>query len=130
MKFSKRPENQNLYELTEREEKIILIKYIIHGVSPFSDVPLKLRVKMLVSAAKICGYEYDDVEWQKLGRSIIAVHYKVNEKLAGMLSDNKDLVKTVMDGLKNGNENIITVADDILDGGLKKIMGDIGGKIG
>ena len=108
-------------ELTDREKKIILIKYIIHGVSPFQEAPLTVRIKMLKAAAEINGFVYDDEEWQKLGNDILDVQSEINDKLAGFLRKDKDLYDTVMKSLKNGNEKIVTVVDSVLDQGLKKM---------
>jgi hypothetical protein len=107
--------------LTEREEKIILIKYIIHGVSPFFNSPLETRIKMLQTAAEICGYPYDDAEWQEIGRSILATQQKVNEKLSGFVNKNSDEYKTVMRNIKDGNDEIISVVDPYIRDGLKKM---------
>ena len=108
--------------LTPREEKIILIKYIIHGVSPFYDAPLETRIKMLQAAAEICGYPYDDAEWQEIGRAVLATQEKINWKLAGMIKDNDDLVKTVYSDLKSGNDELFKVIDPFLTSGLKKLL--------
>ena len=108
--------------LTEREEKIILIKYIIHGVSPFYDSPLETRIKMLQSAAEICGYDYNDAEFQEIGRAVLATQQKVNEKLQKFVDDNQDLYKTVMRDLKAGNDMIFTVTDHYITQGLKKLL--------
>lgn len=108
--------------LTEREEKIILIKYIIHGVSPFYDAPLETRIKMLQTAAEICGYPYDDAEFQEIGRACLATQQKINEKLAGFVNSNDDLVKTVYRDLKAGNDVLFTVIDKHLATGLKKLL--------
>lgn len=108
--------------LTEREEKIILIKYIIHGVSPFYDAPLETRIKMLQAAAEICGYNYDDAEFQEIGRACLAVQQKINGKLLGFVQDNDDLVKTVYRDLKAGNDVLFTVMDDYLARGLRKLL--------
>ena len=44
--------------LSEKETKIILIKYIIHGVSPYSDAPFSTRVKMLKAAVEKDGKKW------------------------------------------------------------------------
>lgn len=108
--------------LTPREEKIILIKYIIHGVSPFAETPLETRVKMLQAAAEICGYGYDDAEWQEIGRACLATQEKINMKLAGIIKNNDDLYRTTMRNIKDGNDEIITVLDPFLQSGLKKLL--------
>lgn len=108
-------------KLTEREEKIILIKYIIHGVSPFQNAPLEVRVKMLEAAALICGYEYDDAEFQEIGRACLATQEKITFNLGKFVKENQDLIKTVMSSLKDGNEEIIKVIDPFFHDGLKAL---------
>uniref|UniRef100_A0AAT9J7N1 ORF34 n=1 Tax=Nitrosopumilaceae spindle-shaped virus TaxID=3065433 RepID=A0AAT9J7N1_9VIRU len=108
--------------LTEREEKIILIKYIIHGVSPFYDAPLETRIKMLQAAAEVCGYDYNDAEFQEIGRACLAVQEKINGKLLGFVKDNEDLIKTVYRDLKAGNDVLFTVFDKHLAEGLRKLL--------
>ena len=109
-------------KLTEREEKIILIKYIIYGVSPFYNAPLETRIKMLQSAAEICGYPYDDAEFQEIGRACLAVQQKINERLMGFVKENDDLVKTVYRDLKAGNDVLFTVFDKHISEGLRKLL--------
>ena len=57
--------------LTDKEKKIVLIKYIVHGVSPFSEAHLGLRLKMLKSAIEKCGMKYDDEELQMIGQECL-----------------------------------------------------------
>ena len=109
-------------KLTEREEKIILIKYIIHGVSPFYDAPLETRIKMLQSAAEIYGYPYDDAEFQEIGRACLEVQQKVNERLLEFVKENEDLIKTVYRDLKAGNDVLFTVFDKHIAEGLRKLL--------
>lgn len=113
----------NLPPLTDKEKKIILIKYIVHGVSPFYDTPLETRIKMLNAAAEICGYDYNDAEWQELGRQVLSFQQEINEKLAASLHKDKDLYKTVMRSLKDGNDMIMTVIDPHLKKGIKEFFG-------
>ena len=47
--------------LTDKEKKIVLIKYIIHGVSPFDKASIDTRVRMLKSAVEKCGMLYNDM---------------------------------------------------------------------
>lgn len=109
-------------KLTEREIKIIMIKYIIHGVSPFHQAPLELRVKMLMTAAAQFGLKYDDAEWQNLGLEILTVHQIINDNAAKFLQDNKDLYNAAMRNIKDGNDALITVCDSMLEGQLKKMV--------
>ena len=64
--------------LTDREKKIILIKYIIHGLSPFSKESLDTRISMLKAALLSLGWEYDEAEMLKIGQSILDFQGIVN----------------------------------------------------
>ena len=77
---------------------------------------------MLQSAAEICGYPYDDAEFQEIGRACLAVQQKVNERLMGFVQDNADLVKTVYHDLKAGNDVLFTVFDKHIAQGLRKLL--------
>ena len=114
-------ETKNNITLTDKEVKITLIKYIIHGTSPFNTAPIETRVKMLKVAAIQFGLKYDDDEWQKIGMEILAVQQRVNDNAAKFLNDNADLYKSVMSGIKNGNDALIKVVDGAIEGGLKKL---------
>lgn len=106
---------------TEREVKIVLIKYIIHGVSPFKDAPLETRIKMLKTAAAQFGLDYEEKEWLELGKEILAVQQQVNDNAANFLSSNKDLYRAALRNIKDGNDALITVVDTVLEGGLSKL---------
>lgn len=91
-------------ELTEREKKIIFIKYIIHGVSPYSEMPLETRVQMLQAALKFTGTKYNEAEMLDLGEAILAVQKSVNDSIMGFLSKNKSLVKEALSRMGRGND--------------------------
>ncbi len=112
---------ENNLELTEREVKIVMIKYIIHGNSPFSEAPLETRMKMLMVAAKQYGIKYDDAEFQEIGRACLQVQQNIITNAAEFLNKDKDLYKAGTDGIKKGGDSLITVYDTVLDKALKKM---------
>ena len=77
---------------------------------------------MLQSAAEICGYPYDDAEFQEIGRACLAVQEKINGKLLSFVQENDDLVKTVYRDLKAGNDVLFTVFDKHIAEGLRKLL--------
>ena len=113
--------SKNNITLSDKEVKIVLIKYIIHGTSPYAEASIETRVQMLKVAAAQFGLVYDDDEWQKIGMEILAVQQRVNDNAAKFLNSNSDLYKSVMSGIKNGNDALIKVVDGAIEGGLKKL---------
>jgi hypothetical protein len=93
-----------MVELTEREKKIVLIKYIIHGNSPFSEAPLETRVQMLQSALKLSGIKYNEAELLDLGEAILSAQQATNDSSLGFLKTNKSLVDRALAMLGNGND--------------------------
>jgi len=93
-----------MVELTEREKKIVLIKFIIHGNSPFSQAPLDTRVQMLVAALKLSGIKYDESEMMDLGEAIIQVQKDSNDSSMGFLKQNKSLVDMALKRLGAGSD--------------------------
>ena len=91
-------------ELTEREKKIVLIKYIIHGNSPFSEAPLETRVQMLQAALKLSGIRYNEAELLDLGEAILAAQQATNDSSLGFLKNNKSLVDRALAMFGNGND--------------------------
>lgn len=77
---------------------------------------------MLQAAAEVCGYDYNDAEFQEIGRACLAVQEKINGKLLGFVKDNEDLIKTVYRDLKAGNDVLFTVFDKHLAEGLRKLL--------
>ena len=49
-------------ELTDREKKIILIKFIIHGMSPYTNLSIDDREKHLIATMQLLGFDYDKDE--------------------------------------------------------------------
>ena len=92
--------------LTDREKKIVLIKYIIHGVSPFSEASLDVRIKMLKSAVKKCGMIYDDAEMQSIGQECLELQGKLNTGLMDFIRTNKDMVIKAHQELHRGNDSL------------------------
>ena len=93
-----------MVELTEREKKIVLIKYVIHGNSPFAEAPLDTREQMLQAALKVSGIKYDKAELLDLGEAILAVQQATNDSSIGFLKTNKSLVDKALAMFGNGND--------------------------
>lgn len=91
-------------ELTEREKKIVLIKYIIHGVSPFQEAPIEVREQMLMVAMKFMGMDYNKPEMLDLGDAILAVQKESNDRQMGFLQKHPDLLKSALNNLSKGND--------------------------
>jgi hypothetical protein len=92
--------------LTDREKKIVLIKYIIHGVSPFDKAPIDTRVRMLKSAVEKCGMLYDDMEMQSIGQECLDLQGGLNTGLMDFIKSNKDMVVKAHQELHKGNESL------------------------
>lgn len=95
-----------MVELTEREKKIILIKYVLHGVSPFSEAPLETRVQMLEAALKTSGIDYNEGELLDIGQAILDVQNNVNDSVLGFLQNNKGLVQQALNMIGKGNDRL------------------------
>ena len=91
-------------ELTDREKKIVLIKYIIHGVSPYSEAPLDIREQMLIAALNYYGINYQESEMLDIGEAILKTQQDVNDSCMGFLKSNKSLVKEALKRMGKGNE--------------------------
>ena len=106
--------------LTDREKKIVLIKYIVHGVSPFSKAPLDTRIKMLKSAVKKCGMEYDENELMIFGQQCLDLQAKLNSGLMDHIKNNKDMVIKAHQELHKGNDSLRKeLGDGLADEGVK-----------
>jgi len=92
---------------TDREKKIILVKYVIHGVSPFTEAPLGKRVKMLKAAVEKAGLNYDEEELMGIGEEIIDFQGNVNEVLKKFISDNREMVVQANKEIHKGNESLV-----------------------
>lgn len=92
--------------LTDREKKITLIKYIIHGVSPFSEAPLHTRIKMLKAAVEKSGLHYDENELMILGQQCLDLQSSLNNGLMDYIKNNKDMVIKAHQELHKGNDSL------------------------
>ena len=109
--------------LTDKEKKIVLIKYIIHGVSPFDKAPLGTRVRMLKAAVERLGMVYDDDELMQIGQECIDLQGNLNSGLMEFIRANKDMVIKAHQEIHKGNESlakelgedVIKQSDEILD---------------
>lgn len=105
--------------LTDREKKIVLIKYIIHGVSPFDKASIETRVRMLRSAVEKSGMNYDDAEMQSIGQECLDLQGKLNTGLMDFIKSNKDMVIKAHQEMHKGNEPLRKeLGDDLSDKGL------------
>ena len=83
-------------ELTEREKKIVCIKFIMHNDGPFKKLPMSVRETMLASAVKLLGYDYDDKEMLDLGQAVVDLQHEINQSGAKFLDTNKDIIKEAL----------------------------------
>ena len=95
-----------MVELTEREKKIVLIKYIIHGTSPYDGAPLETRIQMLEAALKTSGIEYNQGELLDIGQAILDVQNNANDSAMGFLQNNKGLVAQALKMMGKGNDRL------------------------
>lgn len=82
-------------ELTERERKIVFIKFIMHG-EKFSHFPVNTRENMLMAALNLRGLKYDKDEMLDLGQAILDEQEMFNKNALGFLEKNKDKVKAFL----------------------------------
>mgnify|MGYP003656044579 FL=1 len=109
--------------LTDKEKKIVLIKYIIHGVSPFDKASIDTRVRMLRSAVEKSGMNYDDAEMQSIGQECLDLQGKLNIGLMDFIKSNKDMVIKAHQELHKGNEPLKKeLGDDLSDEGLDVLV--------
>ena len=109
--------------LTDREKKIVLIKYIIHGVSPFDKASIETRVRMLRSAVEKSGMNYDDAEMQSIGQECLDLQGKLNTGLMDFIKSNKDMVIKAHQEMHKGNEPLRKeLGDDLSDKGLDVLV--------
>lgn len=110
--------------LTDKEKKIVLIKYIIHGTSPFAEASLETRIRMLRQAVEKCGMSYNDAEMQEIGQECITLQGMLNSKLMSHVTSNKDVVIKAHQEIHKGNESLRKeLGDEVYDQGddvLKK----------
>lgn len=104
--------------LTDKEKKIVLIKYIVHGVSPFAEASLETRIRMLKQAVEKCGIKYNDTEMQEIGQECIDFQGELNESLMGVIKSNKDIVIKAHQEIHKGNESLRKeLGDEVFDQG-------------
>lgn len=109
-----------MVELTEREKKLALVKYIIHGVSPFSEASIGLRAQMLQAAAGVMGMQYDEAEFMEIGQACLDFQAVVNAHLSGFIKDNNDVLKYAHTQMHKGNDLMEkTVGKDFVSEALK-----------
>lgn len=102
--------------LTDKEKKIVLIKYIIHGVSPFSEAPLGTRIKMLKAAVENCGMIYDEDELMLIGQECIDLQSKLNNYMMKFIESNDDLLTRAHIEINKGNESLKKeLGDEVID---------------
>ena len=109
--------------LTDKEKKIVLIKYIIHGVSPFDKASIDTRVRMLRSAVEKSGMTYNDMDMQAIGQECLDLQGKLNTGLMDFIKSNKDMVIKAHQELHKGNEPLKKeLGDDLSDEGLDVLV--------
>jgi hypothetical protein len=106
--------------LSEKETKIILIKYIIHGVSPYSDAPFSTRVKMLKAAVEKLGMIYHETELLEIGQECLDLQARLNNTLMGIITHDKDLIIKAHQELHKGNDSMRKeLGENLADESLK-----------
>ena len=92
--------------LTDREKKLALVKYIIHGTSPFSDAPLETRINMLKAASNIIGIGFDESEYMEIGQECLFFQEEVNQSLSKFLGYNNDILIHAHTQMGKGNDSM------------------------
>ena len=64
-----------MVELTEREKKIVMIKFIMHNDGPFSQLPMGTRENMLAASLKIMNMEYNKDEMLDIGQAVVDLQH-------------------------------------------------------
>lgn len=93
-----------MVELTEREKKIVLIKFIMHNDGPFSKLPMNVRETMLMTTCKLLGYEYDKDAMLDLGLAILDVQKAVNSSGEQFMKANASTIQDALKHLKFGKD--------------------------
>ena len=75
-----------MVELTEREQKIVMIKFIMHGNGPYMTLSVDDREKHLIAALQLLGFDYDKNEMLDLGDAIIGVQQQMIDSAAGFIN--------------------------------------------
>lgn len=95
-----------MVELTDREKKIIMIKFIIHGVSPYQGVSIELRGQMLEASLKTMGIQYTKSELLDLGEACIALQEDQRQSLLGFLTTNTGKVEQAIALMGKGGDRL------------------------
>ena len=86
-----------MVELTDREKKIILIKFIMHGNSPYTSLSVDDREKHLIASMQLLGFDYNKDEMLDIGESILAVQQQLTDSAQGFINSlPKDVVASAM----------------------------------
>jgi hypothetical protein len=93
-------------KLSEREQKIVLIKYIIHGASPFDKAPLETRVNMLKAALAVINCNYNEKELLGIGQACLDLQQKTNDKLKKFNSKHTDVLVRAHTEIARGNDSM------------------------
>ena len=83
-------------ELTEREQKIVCINFIMHSPQ-FGQVPVDTREQMLMLAIKIRGMKYDKEEMLDIGEALVKERDMILKTQIGWLSKHKASLKGLGD---------------------------------
>ena len=75
-----------MVELTDREKKLILIKFIMHGMSPYTSLSVDDREKHLIASMQLLGFDYNKDEMLDLGESILQVQQQVIDSASGFIN--------------------------------------------
>ena len=86
-----------MVELTDREKKIILIKFIMHGNSPYSTLSIDDREKHLIASMQLLGFDYSKDEMLDIGESILALQKQLVDSAQGFINSMpKDVIASAM----------------------------------
>lgn len=91
-------------ELTDREQKIVIMKQIMDG-KQYEKVPIETRSQMVYATLKTMGLDFTGEEIQDLGEAIGEVQKRSYDSLIGFLHTNKELVAESIDSIsKKGSK--------------------------
>ena len=93
-----------MVELTDREKRIVLIKFIMHGKSQFSEMPIEQRLQFLEVYTKLVGLEWNNDEMKDLGDAIVAFQQSLLDSSKGWLAKNQDAVKAGLAMMGTGKD--------------------------
>lgn len=114
-------------DFTDREKAIILVKYIVHGNSPFAEATLEKRIKMLTVAVKVMKLNISMDELFKIGEEIILTQGEFIGTQKRFIRNNKDVLVRAHTELHKGNESLEGMLDkETIDEALSLLKkGDI-----